>query len=209
MRPRESFFSWVHESIICFGERICEHLSWWGGLSGLISNFPRWSENLLNCYWQAETRPKHYIVIKWSRTPNHDSLCGFFGWFAKEFCESLAKVLRKQWRKRRCPWKPVAHTAPLQRQLKGTWWTMKLCYFLVEFSQHGLASMALHLPLAASRIPPTVTVPFACCLSASQQHKSGQLQPREDKHGVHKRFTQVFWAKNGRLQTKDLEQPPR
>ena len=72
----------------------------WGGLNGLIFYFPRWSENLLNCYWQAENRPKHYIVIKWSWTPNHDSGCGFFGWFARFFLrksrESSAKAVAKE-----------------------------------------------------------------------------------------------------------------
>ena len=72
----------------------------WGGLNGLIFYFPRWSENLLNCYWQAENRPKHYIVIKWSWTPNHDSGPGFSDWFAKDFLrksrETSAKAAKEK-----------------------------------------------------------------------------------------------------------------
>ena len=78
-----------------FCKRNGESFSWRGGLSSLISDFPRWSKNLLNCYWQAKNGPKLYIVIKWSWIPNHDSGCGLSGWPAKDFfCETLAKVAR-------------------------------------------------------------------------------------------------------------------
>ena len=96
--PR-TFFSWVRECIN-FGEGNGERLSWWSGLSGKISYFPRWSESLLSCYWQAENRPKHYIVIKWSWTPNHDSGCGLLEWFAKDCLrksrESSTKAVAKE-----------------------------------------------------------------------------------------------------------------
>jgi len=43
------------------------------------------------------------------------------------FRESSAKTPEKQWRKRKCPWKPISHAAPLQRQ--GSLEIMKLRFF--------------------------------------------------------------------------------
>ena len=117
------FFSEFAKVFFLFGERNGESLfSWWDGLSALI--FFLLDE--VRTFWivigrhAAKNRPKHYIVIKWSWTPNHDSGPGFSDCdLQRIFCESLAKLPRKR-RKRRCPWKPVAHTAPSQRQVKGT-----------------------------------------------------------------------------------------
>jgi hypothetical protein len=106
---------------------------------------------LNNSGWQEWNRPACYFVIKWSCIPKHDSGCGFFRRFAKVFFRKFAKVLWKQWGKRRCPWKPIAHTAPLHRQ--GSLETVKLC-----FSWWNYPNMALHLHLAVSQITDTVVV---------------------------------------------------
>ena len=89
------------------------------------------------------------LLIKWCSTPKHDSGCGFCGWFAKDFSRKFCEFPRKQWRKRRCPWKPIAHTTPSCRQ--GNLETMKLCGFLVEL-YIGLAPTlgCLQLPFTFS-----------------------------------------------------------
>ena len=70
--------------------------------------------------------------------------------------KSFATFLRRQWRRRRCPWKPIARTAPLHGQLK----TMELpCGIIMKYP-----NMTLHLPLAVSQITHTVAV--------YMQHKS-------------------------------------
>ena len=118
-------------------------------------------------------------------------------WFFRLICKGFfAKVPRKQWRKRRCPWKPLAHTAPLQRQVKGTWWTMKLCYFLVEFSQHGLARLYSWMP--PDRSHSYRLHAFWVRLNST---KGDSCNPTKDKREVRERFATDFclFAKNGCL----------
>ena len=98
-----AIFFWVCESIFLFGERNGESLfSWWDGLSALI--FFLLDE--VRTFWivigrhAAKNRPKHYIVIKWSWTPNRDSGPGFSDWFAKDFLrksrETSAKAAKEK-----------------------------------------------------------------------------------------------------------------
>ena len=70
----------------------------WFKRFNLLLSLVKWEPNLLNCYWQAENRPRHFSVIKWKQAPNHDSGCVLFGWFAKDLRLSLATVPQKQWR---------------------------------------------------------------------------------------------------------------
>ena len=83
--------------------------------------FYGWSDILLNFAWQGYNRPTHYVAIKSSCLVDLQNM----------FRESFSR----KWRKRRCPWKPMAYAVPLQRQ--GSLETIKVCCFLVE-SQHGL-----------------------------------------------------------------------
>ena len=127
IRHRKSFSEFAKVmKYLFFGERNGEHLFWWSCLSGLISYFPRWSESLLSCFWQAENRPKHYIVIKWSWTPQPRFRVWIFrlickGFFLRKFHESSAKAVAKEKVSMEASGRSVAHTAPLQRQVKGTW----------------------------------------------------------------------------------------
>ena len=151
-----------------FGRRIGESLSWWACLSGLICHYSRWSENRLNCYWEAKNRPKHYNVTKWSWTPNHGSGCRFFGWFATVFFlrksgESSAKAVAKE---------KVSIEASSPHST-----------FAAASQVNVVNDETLLFPCGISPKWPCIypwlspgsltQLPFAYCLSAPQQHKSG------------------------------------
>ena len=127
IRLRERFF-WVN---VYLGKDIANvYLRW----LNLLFSEVKWTPSELVV---GGIGPKYYIAIKWSWIPNHDSGCWFLGVLQRFLCESFAEVPRKQWRKRRCPWKPVAphSTFAASRSLESN----ETLLFLVEFSQHSLA----------------------------------------------------------------------
>ena len=134
----------------------------WGGLT---SYFPRvkWTPSELVV---GGIGPKYYIAIKWSWIPNHDSGCWFFGCFAKVFVRKFSRKSHESSGEREgVPWKPVAphSTFAASRSLESN----ETLLFLVEFSQHSLAFTLGCLPDHSHSFR------LHCCLSTSQQHKSG------------------------------------
>ena len=123
------------------------------------------------------------FVIYWSCARKHDSGCGLLAWFAKD-------LQRKQWPKRRCPWKHIAHTAPSRCQ--GTWkqWNRVVSWWNYPNMALNLATLGCfqithtvaahmqyeHLSAAQKRITITQGKNLFCCCA-----EKGRLQMQESR----------------------------
>ena len=127
--------------------------------------------------------------------PNHDSGCGFFGWFAKDFlrkfCESSAKAADdKVSMEASSPHSTFAATS------QGNVVNNETLLFPGGISQHGL-------PFALGCLS---DISHSYCLHADRVRlsstKADSCNPAKDKRGVREHI--FSFAKSGRLQIKEL-----
>ena len=176
---------------LLFSERYGESLFRWGGLPYCFSMFSRWSENLLN--WIVNGRKRVYNQAELLRLQAR-----FRVWIVWLISKGiLAKVARKQWRKRRCLSKALAF--PQQPCVMGTWkrWNSVVSWW-------NYPNLVLYLPLAVSQITHTVAVYIRFeRISAAQRWIT--ITPRKKNMELRNMRESMFlFAKNGRLQMKEF-----